>query len=241
MARMLSILCYVAALCVWWRVCGHFFQAAAKPEIRVASPSASQERRPRMGVPPEVMPESKSDLRLSPELGRFSDVASSEAAAPTKKKSFFERNGFAAAAPAATAEHATTAPATAAATAAATAVDTRPRPAAGEAGPIAAVVHDLEQMGKECPQPWKPYHTLLTAQGTIYNGWQARIMYYHWKRQAAAGGKCTEMTGFTRLCPSPDGKPDGVEKFIPTYFLKQLTPDFLAKHNHFGVLNRPVT
>ena len=47
--------------------------------------------------------------------------------------------------------------------------------------------------GPECPPGRRPFHTLLTAQGTIYNQWQARIMYHHWKKQRAADGPCTEM------------------------------------------------
>ena len=30
-----------------------------------------------------------------------------------------------------------------------------------------------------CPANRRPYHTLLTGQGTFYNQWQARIMYFH--------------------------------------------------------------
>ena len=94
-----------------------------------------------------------------------------------------------------------------------------------------------QQQTTDCPGR-KPYHTLLTAQGTTYNQWQARIMYHHWKKQRAADGPCTDMAAFTRLCPSKDGIPDGVEKYIPTIFVKQLTTEVLAKYGHFGVLNR---
>jgi len=90
-----------------------------------------------------------------------------------------------------------------------------------------------------CPPTRRPYHTILTGQGTIYNGWQSRIMYYHWKKMSKAGGPCTEMTGFTRLCASEKGLPDGLEKYIPSVFVKALTPEVLAKYGHFGVLNRP--
>ena len=90
-----------------------------------------------------------------------------------------------------------------------------------------------------CPAGRRPYHTLLTAQGSIYNQWQARIMYHHWKKQRARDGPCTEMSGFTRLCPSPNGEPDGVEKHIPTIFVAQLSKEVLAQYGHFGVLNRP--
>ena len=72
-----------------------------------------------------------------------------------------------------------------------------------------------------------------------YNGWQARIHYYHWKKQSALGGACSEMTGYTRLCASEGGKPDGLEGFIPSVFVKALTTDVLKNYGHFGVLNRP--
>ena len=91
----------------------------------------------------------------------------------------------------------------------------------------------------KCPAGRRPYHTLLTAQGSVYNQWQARIMYHHWQKQRAADGPCTEMSNFTRLCPSPRGEPDGVEKYIPTIYVEQLTTEVLAKYGHFGVLNRP--
>ena len=44
----------------------------------------------------------------------------------------------------------------------------------GSAGePVAA---PLGSTGFECPASRRPYHTLLTGQGTVYNGWQSRIM-----------------------------------------------------------------
>ena len=85
----------------------------------------------------------------------------------------------------------------------------------------------------------RPFHTLLPAQANVFNQWQARIMYYHWKKQAAAGGPCTDMTGFTRLCASKDGLPDGVEKVVPSVFVKQLTKEALKKSGHYKLLNRP--
>ena len=99
-----------------------------------------------------------------------------------------------------------------------------------------AVAHQGADGG--CPKR-RPYHTVLTAQATVYQSWQARIMYFHWKKQAAAGGPCTDMTGFTRLVASEGGKPDGLEAEMPSVFVKQMTPEELAKHGHFGVLNRP--
>ena len=118
------------------------------------------------------------------------------------------------------------------ATASASTASTAKASAAAAAATAAAVAAG-------CPATRKPYHTLLTGQGTIYNGWQSRIMYYHWKKVAKRDGPCTEMTGFTRLCASKDGEPDGLEKYIPSVFVKQLTTEVLAKYGHFGVLNRP--
>ena len=42
-----------------------------------------------------------------------------------------------------------------------------------------------------------------------------------------------------RLVASEGGKPDGLEAEMPSVFVKQMTPEELAKHGHFGVLNRP--
>ena len=91
---------------------------------------------------------------------------------------------------------------------------------------------------KQCPGR-NPYHTLLTSQGSIYQAWQSRIMYYHWKKQATADGPCTDMTGFTRIMATAGGKPDGLESEMPSVFTVEYTPDEIAKYGHFGVLNRP--
>ena len=85
----------------------------------------------------------------------------------------------------------------------------------------------------------KPFHTLMTAQASVYQQWQSRIAYFHWKKQAAAGGKCTDMVAFHRLCATAGGKPDGLEREIPTLFTVQLSEEVLSKHFGFGVLNRP--
>jgi hypothetical protein len=90
-----------------------------------------------------------------------------------------------------------------------------------------------------CPPTRRPFHTLLTGQGTTYNGWQSRIMYFHWRKQRAVDGDCTEMTGFTRLCASEGGLPDPAAPFIPSVFVPSLSPAVLAKYGNFGVLNRP--
>lgn len=95
-----------------------------------------------------------------------------------------------------------------------------------------------EARSARCPEQ-KPIHCLLTAQATVYQQWQARIMYYHWTKQARLDGPCSDMTGFTRLVASEDGKPDGLETEMPSVFVRQLTTDELATLGHFGVLNRP--
>ena len=89
-----------------------------------------------------------------------------------------------------------------------------------------------------CPDR-RPYHTLLTTQATVYQQWQSRIMYYHFKKQRAADGKCTDMGGFTRLVASEGGAADGLEDEMPSVFVKQYTTAEIARYGHFGVLNRP--
>ena len=90
----------------------------------------------------------------------------------------------------------------------------------------------------QCPHR-KPFHTLLTAQASVYQQWQARIAYFHWKKQAALAGPCTDMVGFHRLCATEGGRPDGLEKEIPTLFTTQLSREVIDSHFGFGVLNRP--
>ena len=69
-----------------------------------------------------------------------------------------------------------------------------------------------------CPASRKPYHTLLTATAQVYQQWQCRVMYYHWKKQRALdpAGACTELTGFTRLVAFQDGNPDGARPRLHT-------------------------
>ena len=108
--------------------------------------------------------------------------------------------------------------------------------AAATAAATAAVAHAEEE--PTCPGR-RPYHTVLTATGSNYQQWQARIMYYHWKKQAAAGGPCTDMAAFTRLCATNNGKPDGLQDEIPTLFTVELSREVINAHFGFGVLNRP--
>lgn len=87
----------------------------------------------------------------------------------------------------------------------------------------------------------KPYHTILTATGQIYQQWQCRIMYRHWLKQRALDpkGECTEMTGFTRLVASANALADGVESEVPSLFVREYTGVELLKYNGYRVINRP--
>jgi len=119
------------------------------------------------------------------------------------------------------------------------AVTVSEKPAAKTAAPKAASAAAAARGG--CPADLEPFHTVLTAQATTYQAWQSRIMYHHWKKQAAAAGPCGEMSGFTRLVASDGGLPDDLEKEMPSVFVKAMTTEELAAHGHFGVLNRPVS
>jgi len=96
--------------------------------------------------------------------------------------------------------------------------------------------------GARCHEGRKPFHTILTATAQIYQQWQCRVMYYHWKKQRAldpAGEACTELTGFTRLVAHQDGNPDGLEGEIPSYFVKEYSPTDLRRFKGYRVINRP--
>ena len=83
----------------------------------------------------------------------------------------------------------------------------------------------------------RTYHTVTSAQGAAVH-WQARIHYYHWKKQKHAcekAGDC-EMGGFTRLLHS--GEPDDLMDEIPTMVVDPL-PAETVEHSWYIVLNRP--
>jgi len=87
----------------------------------------------------------------------------------------------------------------------------------------------------------KAYHTILTATAQVYQQWQCRVMYFHWKKQRDNDpkGACTELTGFTRLVASAGGRPDGLEGEVPSYFVKEYTGQEAAKFHGYRVVNRP--
>ena len=95
-----------------------------------------------------------------------------------------------------------------------------------------------KQASTSCPDR-RPYHTILTATGSVYQKWQSRIMYHHWKKNSALAGPCADAVGFTRLCATPGGEPDGLEAEIPSLFTVELSNEVLSRHFGFGVLNRP--
>ena len=97
----------------------------------------------------------------------------------------------------------------------------------------AAVASSDAATAAACPGR-RPYHTLLTTQATTYQARQSRIMYFHWAKQKAAGGPCTEMGGFTRLVASEGGQPDGLEVEMPSVFVRQYTTAEIARYGHFG-------
>ena len=61
----------------------------------------------------------------------------------------------------------------------------------------------------------KPYHVVLTAASGIYQEWQTRIAYYHYKKLRAAN-PCSDIGGFTRLLNTPGAQPAGLMDEIPT-------------------------
>jgi hypothetical protein len=50
-------------------------------------------------------------------------------------------------------------------------------------------------------------------------------MFYHWNKQKALQGRCGDMGGFTRLCATKGGQPDGLESEIPSLFIPQASPN----------------
>jgi len=100
---------------------------------------------------------------------------------------------------------------------------------------------EKEQASDGCRASRRPFHTILTATAQVYQQWQCRIMYYHWKKQRALdpAGACTELTGFTRLVAHRDGAPDGLEREIPSFFVKEYSSRDYARFHGYRVINRP--
>ncbi|OEL19062.1 hypothetical protein BAE44_0019918 [Dichanthelium oligosanthes] len=84
----------------------------------------------------------------------------------------------------------------------------------------------------------RPFHTAVTASGSVYNTWQCRVMY-HWFKQASRAPGGAEMGGFTRILHS--GKPDEFVDEIPTFVADPLAEgdQFILTSQGYIVLNRP--
>ena len=67
----------------------------------------------------------------------------------------------------------------------------------------------------------KPYHVVLTAASGIYQEWQTRIAYFHYKKLKAEF-PCSDLGGFTRLLNTPNARPDGLMDEIPTVLVSHL-------------------
>ncbi|KAL6898041.1 hypothetical protein ACP4OV_006637 [Aristida adscensionis] len=79
----------------------------------------------------------------------------------------------------------------------------------------------------------RAFHTAVTTDGSVYNAWQCRVMYYWFKKaRRARGGE--EMGGFTRILHS--GKADELVGEIPTFVADPL-PEGMDQG--YVVLNRP--
>ena len=75
----------------------------------------------------------------------------------------------------------------------------------------------------------------------VYQQWQCRVMYYHWKKQRDndPAGRCTELTGLHRLVATPGGRPDGLEDEIPSIFVSEYSGRQLMRFGGYRVINRP--
>lgn len=87
------------------------------------------------------------------------------------------------------------------------------------------------------PGSHRKFHTLVTTNANVYQAWQVRVMYFHWKKQKKI---CVEqetkeepcqMGGFTRVLHD---KPDSLMSEIPTCVV-----DRLDNEMGFVVLSRP--
>lgn len=91
----------------------------------------------------------------------------------------------------------------------------------------------------QCTRTRKPYHVVMTAASGLYQEWQSRIAYYHYKKQKALN-PCSDMGGFTRLFNTYEARPDSLMDEIPTVLVKQLGHGNCAECDRgFIVMNRP--
>jgi len=93
----------------------------------------------------------------------------------------------------------------------------------------------LSSDSRNCPTKRKPFHVLLTSEGSKYQEWQTKILHYHFKKQVALH-PCTEMTGFTRVLASSHGMEDDLMQEMPTFVAEATGQEV---HLGFHVINRP--
>eukprot|EP01062_Namystynia_karyoxenos_P045786 TRINITY_DN34110_c0_g1_i1.p1 TRINITY_DN34110_c0_g1~~TRINITY_DN34110_c0_g1_i1.p1 ORF type:complete len:574 (+),score=154.18 TRINITY_DN34110_c0_g1_i1:49-1770(+) len=92
------------------------------------------------------------------------------------------------------------------------------------------------QAGEKCSG--RPYHMLLTAQGSVYQMWQSRMMYYHYMKQKMRD-PCKEMGDFTRLVACKKDTIPQWQDEVPSFYVDQLPDEDIAKFKGYGVINRP--
>ena len=101
-------------------------------------------------------------------------------------------------------------------------------------------LEDVEGADAECPGGRnRPYHLVITAQGTTYQQWQTRLMYYHYLKQKEAD-VCGNMGGVTRLVALDEGKrAEDLEDEVPSFFVDAIPKQVLERYKGYGVVNRP--
>ena len=96
-----------------------------------------------------------------------------------------------------------------------------------------------QQQASGCDRERRPYHVVMTAASGLYQEWQSRIAYYHYKKQKALH-PCSDLGGFTRLFNNRDAQPDRIMDEIPTLVVKQLGHGSCDECDHgIIVVNRP--
>ena len=89
-----------------------------------------------------------------------------------------------------------------------------------------------------CNRTRRPMHVVMTAASGLYQEWQSRIAYYHYKKMKAAH-PCSDLGGFTRLFNTYQAQPDSLMDEIPTVLVKQLGHGNCAECDRgFIVMNR---
>ena len=116
-------------------------------------------------------------------------------------------------------------------------------PAGQETQPVATVPAQLlappQATALQCNRTRRPMHVVMTAATGLYQEWQSRIAYYHYKKMKRLH-PCSDLGGFTRLYNSYNAAPDSLMEEIPTLVVKQLGHGNCAECDRgFIVMNRP--